>query len=285
MMQDHATFENCPGCCGNALTPKWTINRLPIVACEQCSLVFVKKRFSPAELTEHYTAGHDEVYDDDNAACLAYYYNILKDAINQRLPVKGRVLDVGCAGGWFLDCMAGWDCYGCELSPRDFEIAKKKHGDNILSCDFDDYPEGPELFDVITMQDVFDHLPDPISALEKSARLLRSGGLLVIKVHNISCLYAKLTGPGFYALIPPSHLFYYNKQSLSNIIQRLPFQVVQTKYIGHMLKLKTVFLRLSRGDTNSFAHRLFRWMNRANVGEMKIYKNLHDIITVFAVKQ
>jgi hypothetical protein len=58
-------------------------------------------------------------------------------------------------------------------------------------------------------------------------------GMIVIKVHNISCSYAKLTGSGFYATIPPPHLFYYNRQSLSLALSKAGFQVVDSRFIGH----------------------------------------------------
>ena len=115
--------------------------------------------------------------------------------------------------------------------------------------------------------------------------LINPGGLIVIKVHDISCLYAKFTGQNFYALIPPSHLFYYNRRSLSALVEKAGFRVTDSRHIGHILKVKTVFFRLSRGDQSSPYYRIFERLNRSSVGDWKIYKNLHDIITVFAVKR
>ena len=278
-------YEACPSCRSRSLATRWMIRGFTITACRDCDLVFVKERISPAQLKQYYADVHDVVYDDDNAACLAYYYKILQREIDRRLPEKGRILDVGCAGGWFLDMMQSWETHGCELSPRDFEIACAKHGDRIQHLNFEDYPLTPGHFDVITLQDVFDHIPDPVAALEKCRALLRPGGLLVVKVHDISCLYAKFTGPNFYALIPPSHLFYYNRRSLTAIVERAGFGVTCCQHIGHVLKLKTIFFRLSRGDKTSPYYSVFERMKRLPIGNWKVYKNLHDIITVFAVKQ
>lgn len=78
-----------------------------------------------------------------------------------------------------------------------------------------------------------------MGVLAKCHRALKPGGLIVIKVHNISCLYAKLTGPNFYALIPPSHLFYYNRQTLDLALGKAGFCTLETRYIGHLLRVAT----------------------------------------------
>ena len=125
--------------------------------------------------------------------------------------------------------------------------------------------------------------------LEKCRRLLRPGGLIVIKVHNISCFYAKLTGSKFYAVIPPTHLFYYDDRSLRRALSSSGFQVVDSNFIGHLLKVKTVFWRLShshvsQSNVKSPHYRIYKALDHTALGEMTFHKNLHDIITVLAVK-
>jgi SAM-dependent methyltransferase len=181
------------------------------------------------ELAAHYASG-DPVYSDANRDCLDYYYNRLRGLIEARFSLPGRVFDVGCSGGWFLDAMKGWECHGCEIVPGDAENARGRYGDRIFTGAFEDYPAPDEYFDVVTLQDVFDHCPEPMAVLSKCRGMLKEGGLLVIKVHNISCLYAKLTGPDFYAIISPSHLFYYNRGTLELAAGKSGFEVIQSKF-------------------------------------------------------
>jgi 2-polyprenyl-3-methyl-5-hydroxy-6-metoxy-1,4-benzoquinol methylase len=194
------------------------------------------------------------------------------------------VLDLGCSKGYFLDAVQGWECHGNEIVASDAAVAQKRYGNRIVVGSFEDYPAREGYFDVITMQDVFDHFRDPIQALEKCHHMLRPGGLIVIKVHNISCLYAKLTGSSFYAVIPPSHLFYYDRRTLSQTLSKSGFQVVDSKFIGHLLKVKTVFWRLSRSNANSLSYRIYKTLDSTLLGEIKFHKNLHDIITILAMK-
>src|SRR5205814_8631925 len=187
----------------------------PIASCAGCSLLFVQKRVTEDELAEHYKTGTDPTYDEeDNLDCLNYYYRRLRNVIETNYSQPGRILDVGCAAGGFLDTMSGWECYGNEIVASYIELARKRYGERIFAGSFEEYPIRNAYFDVITLQDVFDHMRAPIVTLRQCHAMLKPKGLLVIKVHNISCLYAKMTGRRFYALLPPSHLFYYNKRTL-----------------------------------------------------------------------
>lgn len=115
--------------------------------------------------------------------------------------------------------------------------------------------------------------------------MLKTEGLLIIKVHNISCLYAKLSGSAFYAIIPPYHLFYYDPQTLAFTTKKAGFRIVETDFIAHLLRLSTVFMRLARGDTNSVFFRLYTAIGGSKLENLTIKKNLHDIMTVFEVKE
>jgi hypothetical protein len=56
------------------------------------------------------------------------------------------------------------------------------------------------------------------------------------------------------------------------------------RHIGQVIQLKTVFYRLSRGHKNNVSYRIYKLLANAAIGRLPIPKNLHDIITVFAVK-
>jgi hypothetical protein len=62
------------------------------------------------------------------------------------------------------------------------------------------------------------------------------------------------------------------------------FRVVESRFIGHLLRVSTVFLRLSRMERRSVFYRIFETLHRSRVGNVKIRKNLRDIMTLAAVK-
>jgi SAM-dependent methyltransferase len=277
-------YSSCPVCSHPDLMRQWEVDGYTIAKCRSCSLVFVQNKLTIEELSTYYASFEDDAYDSDNVECLTHYYRKLGDVIRERFPQPGKLLDVGCSRGWFLDTMNDWECHGNEITTNYGATARERFGDRIFIGPFDDYPLRENYFDVITLQDVFDHIRDPLPMLQKCLRLLRPGGMIAIKVHNISCLYARLTGSQFYAVIPPSHLFYYDKKTLALTLSNAGFQVVNSKFIGHLFKVKTIFLRLSRGNANTLHHRIYRALNNTAMGEFKFNKNLHDIITMIAVK-
>lgn len=275
----------CPLCESGDLKALWELNGYSISKCRNCSLVFVLNYVTTEELIAHYGAMNDDSYGENNLDCLNYYYDALGSLIRKRFPDGGRILDIGCSRGWFLDTMKDWECYGNEITETYGAAAREKHGDRIFIGPFEDYPTQESFFDVITLQDVFDHIRDPHEVLQKCHTMLRPGGLIAIKVHNISCLYAKLTGKRFYAVMPPSHLFYYDRSTLSQTLEKSGFQVVDSRFIGHLFRIKTIFLRLSRGDFKTPQYRVYQALKGTPLGEFRFKKNLHDIITMLAVKR
>jgi len=276
----------CPICESQNIKDKYKLKDYIISECLDCSAVFVKEILTDNFLTNFYQKSEgDFVYEDNNQQFLSYYYHKIKSEIEKIKPAKGAILDIGCSAGFFLNIMEGWERYGMEIAEKFGQMAREKIGDNIYIGSFENYPIKENYFDVITLQDVFDHFIDPVENLKKCYQMLKPGGLLVIKAHNISCLYAKIKGVNFYAIIPPVHLFYFNEQSLKYLFNRVGLRFLKSKFIGHILQLKTIFYRLSGEGTNKFYFKLSKLFEHNILGKIRFYKNLHDIITVFAIKE
>lgn len=275
----------CPVCGCRKLREKHRVKGYSIAECLGCTVQFVTNILSSDYLAAYYQdlEGH-YAYEPDNRACVEYYYRRIKKRVEESVPGKGAILDVGCSAGYFLDLMDGWEKHGIEISAEYGNKARQKLGSGIFIGDLADFPEKGGYFDVITMQDVLDHFRDPYQALIKCARMLKPGGLLVIKVHDISCLYARLSGPRFYALIPPAHLFYFNSTSLRALLSRTGLQYDRAEHIGQILQLRTVFYRLARGEESGLFYKIYQLLNNSQLGSIRVYKNLHDIITVYARK-
>lgn len=280
--------EHCPLCESNRLQDLHAnVNGYTITRCLTCRLVFVREEITVPELIEYYNQadGVDFVYaDPENIKNLNYYFLKLKHLLEKSTPHR-RILDIGCSAGYFLDVMEGWERYGIEIPSIWSEMACKKYGDNIHVGTLEDSDYPAEFFDVITLQDTFDHLTNPLETLELCHRILKPHGRIVIKVHNIECLYARLTGRSFYAIIPPSHLFYYSKNTLKLAFEKKGYTLEVSSFIGHTLFLKTVPYRLSRSNRKSFFYKVYQLLDKSPLGNIRIPKNLHDIITVVGVKK
>ncbi|MEI6198117.1 MAG: class I SAM-dependent methyltransferase [Verrucomicrobiota bacterium] len=127
-----------------------------------------------------------------------------------QLAVKKRltnVLDVGCGAGDFLDLArsAGLRTFGLELNPTAAEKARAK-GHEVFDRLLDKVPADacPGGFDLITLFQVLEHVPDPVGVIKQAAEHLKVGGYIAIAVPSKSGIYRFL--PWDPAQWPPHHI-------------------------------------------------------------------------------
>lgn len=110
------------------------------------------------------------------------------------MPMRGRLLDIGCASGRLLQIARddGWDVMGIDISERFVESARKSFGVKAVAGDFLTYDFGPEGFDVVVLRHVFEHLDDPLVSMRRVRELVRSGGHAFLEFPNIESPGARL---------------------------------------------------------------------------------------------
>ncbi len=154
---------------------------------------------------------------------------------------KGNFLDIGSSFGGLLDrAYKYFSTYGIELSPYAGNYSKKNHGDRIHIGTLDDHPFKDEFFSVITMIELIEHLPDPLSSIKKCYNLLEKEGLLVIQTANMEGMQAQLLKDR-YAYYMPGHLSYFSKRNLILLLEESGFSRIKVFHpveFGLMPKLK-----------------------------------------------
>jgi 2-polyprenyl-3-methyl-5-hydroxy-6-metoxy-1,4-benzoquinol methylase len=152
----------------------------------------------------------------------------------------GSLLDVGCATGSFLSVAkaAGWDCRGVEVSAFAAAQARERTGCEVFSGRLEDAPFGSAAFDVITMWDLLEHLPDPLSGLKTARRLLKPSGLLLVNTPNENSLLrlvarflhrgsgGRITAP-LNRLYHRYHIYYFAAETLSVLFRRAGFELAE----------------------------------------------------------
>ena len=274
----------CRVCGSSDVSTVWQVGKFNVGRCGGCTAKLVTNPPTLKELEVHYSGVSDPAYYDNNREQLGYYYGKLAGMVRKLRPHGKRIFDVGCSRGWFLDSMAGWDCHGNEINEFEANEAKKRHGDKIVRGPFETCPDYSQPFDVVTIQDVLDHFIDPVAIVRKANSMLPVGGLMVIKVHDFGCLWAKLTGKKFYAVIPPSHLTYFNVRSLRILCESNGFKVDKTCHLSQAIAIPTIFFRLAHSKRDSFFGKIGQLLEDTFLKRVTVKKNLHDIVTLFATK-
>lgn len=142
--------------------------------------------------------------------------------IGDRAP--GRVLEVGCGAGYFLRVLqsAGWDVVGIDFDPNAIAAARRAG----IAAEVSDLPsmKFPDAgFDAIVMDNVIEHLPDPVAILAECHRVLGSGGRIVCTTPNVDSRLHDAFGPDWRGLEVPRHLYLYGARALRKLADETGF--------------------------------------------------------------
>lgn len=259
--------------------------------CQQCGLIFVYPL--PENLAEIYAKdyflgamhGFGYVdYEKDKKAMNATFEMYL-DEIEKLMPARGRLLDVGAATGVFLETSArrGWRASGIEISDYAATKARQKNL-NVQIGTLESMHFKKELFDMITMWDVLEHLPNPESTLKLANNLLKRDGLIVLNTPNSGSFFAKLMGKHWHLIVPPEHLFYFNIDNLTKLLRKTGFEVCLVTCLGKKFTLQYILKTLATW------HKFFLWqwlvgkIQNKTLGQIALSVNLHDNLFLIAKK-
>lgn len=142
---------------------------------------------------------------------------------------RRRMLDVGCAHGWFLQASAAdFSVTGIEPDGRIADAAAAR-GLPVRKGFFPDVLAADERFDVIVFNDVLEHIPDIGAALQACQQHLQPGGWVIVNapastgvLYRISRLMAGLGMPGSFDRMwqqgfPSPHVHYLDDASMRSI--------------------------------------------------------------------
>lgn len=157
--------------------------------------------------------------------------HIEKKRVNKLLKYKknGRILDVGCGRSIFLKELKkrGWDVYGIEIFEENVNFLKKEYNIQMFNGDFCkiDLPE--KFFDVVAFWHVFEHVQNPLEALNKIKRILKDDGIVIMELPNIDSAQAKIFKENWFHLDVPRHIYHYSPNNLCPQIQKCGFSILK----------------------------------------------------------
>lgn len=215
-----------------------------LVRCKPCGLQYLNPRLRSDVVIEGYSAGSDETFVSQVAGRERTFAKSLR-LIEGYHPQRGRLLDVGTAGGSFLAVArdAGWEVAGCEPNRWLCEWGNQHYGLEIQPGTIFDMKLAADSFDVVTLWDVLEHTPDPESVLEECGRVLRPGGLLVVNYPDIHSLVARLMGRRWVFLLSV-HLYYFTTQTLGAMLEKFGFRVLAHRRHWQTLELGYILFRM-----------------------------------------
>ena len=224
-----------------------------LARCATCAMVYVRPIPPDEFLQAHYQdAGYFEGdesqgyrnYADMRKALLPHFMRRLR-AIDSQFPARGKLLDYGCAAGYFLELagQAGWQISGVELSDGMARQAEHRLAIPIART-LADLP--PIQFDAITLWEVIEHLPQPVAVLRQLFQRLRPGGALVLSTPNTGHWQALSEPDAWPGYRPPSHLLFFTQTTLEETLRRAGFERLAVQKVSPLPRLPGWLRRLSR---------------------------------------
>lgn len=233
-------FVPCPSCGeSDGYNPLWKVpdhlwfpdRYFQLVRCHRCRFVYLNPRPDDKEMQDHYP-------DFAHASALlpmtmppAFLWRIQQIESRKK---EGKLLDVGCGNGLFLAFAVerGWDGYGLDNSPGAIRVAQNRLGDRIRLTTLLEASYPSDSFDIISLFEVLEHLPDFTDHLREIHRILKPGGWLCVSVPNFASLERWIFGKWWVGLDAPRHLQQFTPASLHFFLKESGFDEVAVRSIN-----------------------------------------------------
>jgi 2-polyprenyl-3-methyl-5-hydroxy-6-metoxy-1,4-benzoquinol methylase len=270
-----------------------------VFRCSSCGLVYVTPRLAGNALRAVYGEGYwrsdtpkTKGYADYRKDAPLYLKTFRKRFALLRQHVgnaKLRVLDVGCAAGFFLRVCRelGHVGYGVEISAEIAQVAREALGpERVFVGDLDAAVAAhaavftPHSFDLVTMWDVVEHVPDPQALLRTARGLLKPNGLLVLETQNVSSRFARTLGPRWQHYKHEEHLYHFDPDTARRLLEQSGFTLLRwtPRYGGKYVSFAFISERAARlNRIASWCLKPLSWFSGANV-----YLNFRDEMILVA---
>jgi len=152
---------------------------------------------------------------------------------------KGRLLDVGCGFGFFLSEMEsrGWEVMGVEISQKAMDYAREVLGVTAYTGPLEKIGFPENHFDAVTAFYVIEHLPDSMAFLKESYRVLKPGGVLLLRYPHTTPIknFLHLFGIENRLYDLPAHLSDFSPETIQRFLERAGFEACQHLVGGYTI--------------------------------------------------
>lgn len=215
------------------------IDEFEVIECGPCGFKHIIPLPTPEELQDFY---RHKFYTSDKPLFFEHHrqdlewwnlvyterYEIFEDLLPQP---RRRLLDVGSGPGFFLlrGKERGWGTLGIEPSAQAAAHSRELGVDVVEAFLTEDNTEEIGKFDVVHMNNVLEHIPDPADMLQMTKQLLNNSGLICVIVPNdynpFQLALRKACDYKPWWVSPTHHINYFNFESLSALLESNGFEV------------------------------------------------------------
>lgn len=148
----------------------------------------------------------------------------------RRFGRHGKVLDVGCGNGEFLEGMkkAGWGVYGNDISLKAVRRTEERLGEteDVKAGKFTEQ-NFVVKFDLVSFWHILEHTEEAKAYLCKANKILREGGYVIGEMPNYDSFVFRIFKENYGWIMIPDHILYFSRKSLRKILKGAGFGNVE----------------------------------------------------------
>jgi len=225
----------CPVCEADSFDPLFVKQGFDFVRCRNCKLVYVNPRLLESATLAYYGDAPNQQSMEDWMKVLASptnqswqipYFHEAVDILAKFIPANGKILDLGCSIGLFMEVaqQSGFECIGLEPEPKSREYALKR-GLDVRPDLFNDAGFPPTSFDAITMFGVLEHLSQPKQMLIDIWDSLKPGGIVLAISPNVYSFANGILHEQARTFTGRNHLSYFSWDTISYLFKTAGYEI------------------------------------------------------------
>ncbi len=229
MSPEEREHVSCDLCGADNPRPHVEVEGNTFVECGDCGFVYLNPR--PAGGFEKVSGATVEgLTEKGYRESRAWYYRrILKEL--EQFRQTGKLLEVGCASGGFLNAAsaAGWEALGVEIADELARVGRER-GLDIRTCDVCDADLPAGSFDVAVLNMVIEHVPSPRAVAARVHEAVRLGGAMWLHTPNYASTAIKMARDG--SNYPAAHLSCFTPKTLRHLCMDAGFTIKYSRTTG-----------------------------------------------------
>ncbi len=223
---------SCPVCGGDAFTFLFKKLEEPFVRCNGCDLVMINPRPHFEDVLNTYDADYGQLYFKKKDKKMRRIRPWVR-RIKKHFVAGGRWLDIGCSVGFVVYCSkeAGFEAFGVDVEPWGLEYARNELGlENVSqgTLEAQNYSDG--YFDVLSIYDVIEHVPDLNAFVAELKRILAPGGVIDLRTPDEGHWRVPSNLADWEAILPSEHLYNFNHENLETLFNKHGLKIVKKRF-------------------------------------------------------
>jgi len=212
-----------------------SLQQSAILVCPNCGLHTLRSHPNLHQLRSLYDVGYEPYWEplEESGRFVRWARRrnlaFRSNAVRRVQPEPGLVLDIGCGTGGFLRalcCDGTWLGVGLDIIEQALVVANGQGVSTVCGV-AGSLLFKTAVFDVVTMWEVLEHLPQPGQALREAHRVLRQNGLLLMSTPNGESLQAGFWRHHWPGWDIPRHLQIFSRGSLTHLLEDSGFVIIR----------------------------------------------------------